>query len=122
MAYYTKRENKSGTVYRLHAKIRVPGRKDYLHLTDTFHPEKGMSPARVEKAAEQAAKLFEEKKKAEILGNSYLMKNPNITFAEFSAIWLEKTKKEHSLSYYVHSTDLLDEINQAIGHHPFEKD
>ena len=121
MAYYTKRETKSGTVYRLHAKIRVPGRKDYLHLTDTFHPEKGMSSARAEKAAQKAAELFEEEKKAEILGNSYLMKNPNITFAEFSAIWLEKTKKEHSLSYYVHSTDLLDEINQAIGHHPLKK-
>ena len=121
MAYITKRENKSGTVYRLHAKIRVPGRKDYLHLTDTFYPEKGMSPVRAEKAAEQAAKLFEEEKKAEILGNQYLMEDPNITFAKFSSIWLEKTQRENSLSYYVHSRDLIEEINQTIGDIPLKK-
>ena len=121
MGYYQKRENKSGTVYRLFAKIYVPGQKEPLQPSKTFIPPAGISPTRAEKLAQIEADLFEEEKRKEILGNKYLMKNPDITFAEFSAIWLEKTQKEHSLSYYVHSTDLLDEINQAIGHHPLKK-
>lgn len=121
MAYIQKRVNKSGTVYRLSAKIYVPGEKEPLQLSKTFIPPVGVSASRAEKLAEKEAEFFEEEKKKEILGNKYLMQNPNITFAEFSAIWLEKTKKEHSLSYYVHSTDLLDEINQAIGHYPLKK-
>ena len=121
MAYYKKRENKNGTVYRLFAKIYVPGQKEPLQLSKTFIPPAGISPARAEKLAEIEANLFEEEKKNEILGNDYLMKNPNITFAQFAAIWLEKTQRECSLSYYVHTRDLIEEINQTIGHIPLKK-
>lgn len=121
MAYYKKRDNKNGTVYRLFAKIYVPGKKEPLQLSKTFIPPAGTSPARAEKLAEIEANLFEEEKKNEILGNDYLMKNPNITFAQFAAIWLEKTQRECSLSYYVHTRDLIEEINQTIGNYKLKE-
>ena len=69
MVYYTKRENKSGTVYRLHVKIYVPEKKNVFQASTTFVPPSGMSPAKAEKEAHKAAYLFEEEKRKEILGS-----------------------------------------------------
>lgn len=61
-------------------KINVPGQKDPIQRKKVYRLPKGTSPAKVAQMVQNAADLFEEEKKKEILGNKYLMKNPDITF------------------------------------------
>ena len=97
-------------------QVKIPNRKK--PETKTWYPEANTPLAKARVQAEIEAKAFEKQVKKEILGNKYLLENPDITFAEFSNIWLEKAEKYNSLSYFVNSSSLLEEINQAIGNYP----
>lgn len=83
--------------------------------TTTWKPETAMTPKQEERAAAVFADDFERKIKDTVTGSTASAENPNITFREFAAKWLEKTKRDCSLSYYVNSSDIIKEVNEYIG-------
>lgn len=74
-----------------------------------------MTEKQLERAVAVEADIFEKEVRNSIGGSTGIVDNPNITFKEFSHQWLEKVKRDHSITYYYHSVDLLKEINESIG-------
>ena len=59
-------------------QVKIPNRKK--PETKTWYPEPNTALAKARVQAEIEAEAFEKQVKKEILGNKYLLENPNITF------------------------------------------
>jgi integrase len=68
-----------------------------------------------ERAVRAFADKYEKQMKDIINGSSVVGENPNVTFREFAVKWLEKTKRDCSLGYYVKGCDVIELVNEYIG-------
>lgn len=116
MATIRTRKLKDGsTSYIIQVKFKDKGSGKQILRTTTWKPETAMTPKQEERAAAVFAYDFEKKIKDTVSGSAASAETPNITFREFAAKWLEKTKRDCSLSYYVNSSDIIKEVNEYIG-------
>jgi len=115
LATIRKRTRKSGDVYIIQVKFTDKGSGEQIVRSTSWKPDKNMTPKQAERAAAVQAELFEQEVRESVSGSKGISDNPNITFREFSMQWLEKVRRDDSLSYYENSKDLLEEINQYIG-------
>ena len=115
MATIRKRARKDGEVFIIQVKLTDKGSGQQVVRSRVWKPEKGMTAKQAERAAAVQAELFENEVRESISGSAGINDNPNITFREFAKQWLEKIKRDHSLSYYENSIDVIEEINQFIG-------
>lgn len=115
MATIRKRARKNGDVYIIQVKLTDKGSGEQVVRSRVWKPEPNMTEKQAERAAAVQAELFETEVRESISGSKGISDNPNITFREFSLQWLEKIKRDDSLSYYENSKDVLEEINRHIG-------
>lgn len=115
MATIRKRELKSGTSYVIQVKFTDKGSGQQIVRSRVWKPEPGMTIKQASRAVAVFADEFEKEVKESISGSAGIIDNPNITFREFSEQWLERTKRDQSLSYYVHSQRILEQVNKSIG-------
>ena len=111
-----KRTLKNGqTVFEIQVKATDIGSGRSIRKSITWRPEEGMSAKKAEREAVIAADKFEKEIQASISGCSTVEEPTTITFREFSLKWLERTKRDCSLSYYVKSKEHLEYTYQFIG-------
>lgn len=115
MATIRKRELKNGVSYIVQVKLTDKGSGQQVVRSRVWKPEPGMTTKQAERAVSVFADEFENEVKESISGSAGIIDNPNITFREFSEQWLERTKRDQSLSYYVNSMKILEEVNKSIG-------
>ena len=108
MANVRKRNDNSYQI-RVFCGMNSKGRR--VEKSKTWKPPEGMTPKQTEKELERQKVLFEQEVKR---CTSY---NANITFEEFSKIWMEEYAKQKLAPMTVANYDyLLTRVNQAIGH------
>lgn len=116
MATIRTRKLKDGsTSYIIQVKFKDKGSGKQILRTTTWKPETAMTPKQEERAVAVFANDFEKKIKDTVTGSTASAENPNITFREFAEKWLEKTKRDCALSYYVNSSNIIKEVNEYIG-------
>ncbi len=115
MATIRKRQRKDGEVYVIQVKFTDKGSGQQIVRSRVWTPEANMTAKQAERAAAVQADLFEKEVRESISGGKGIADNPNITFREFAYQWLEKIKRDHSLSYYENSRDIIDYTCQFIG-------
>jgi Site-specific recombinase XerD len=116
MATIRKRVNKSGEiVYTIQVKTKNQGSGTTIVQTTTWKPEEGSSQKKAERDAIIFADQFEKDVKRSVSSAVLTPDNPNITFREFCQKWLDRTKKEYSIVYYVKVRDCLELACDYIG-------
>ena len=116
MATIRKRILKDGSnAYNVQVKFKDKGSGKTILETTTWRPDAKMSPKQEERAVQIFAEQFEKQIRNTVKGSTATAENPNITFRDFAAEWLEKVKRENSLNYYVKSKDAIDLVNGYIG-------
>ncbi len=115
MAYIRKINNKDGSlVYSIEVKYMDKTDGQYHTKSMRWKPDKELTPKQAEKQATIVAYEFEEKIINNIDPNKKLDKI-DYTFREYSEKWLERIKRDFSLSYYDRSKRVLKIINNALG-------
>ncbi len=116
MATIRKRELKNGSIsYIVQVKFKDKGSGKQILRTTTWKPEIAMTPKQEERAITVFADNFERQVKDTVSGSLASAENPNITFREFCSKWLDKTKRDCSLTYFVNSSKIVEEVNEYIG-------
>ena len=116
MATIRKRQLKNGgNAYTVQVKFKDKGSGKTILETTTWRPDGKMTAKQEERAVQTFAEEFERKIKATVNGATATVDTPNITFREFAAQWLEKIKRDCSLSYYVKARDSISLANEYIG-------
>lgn len=116
MATIRKRQLKNGgNAYTVQVKFKDKGSGKTILETTTWRPDGKMTAKQEERAVQTFAEEFERKIKATANGATATVDTPNITFREFAAQWLEKIKRDCSLSYYVKARDSISLANEYIG-------
>ena len=116
MATIRKRQLKNGgNAYTVQVKFKDKGSGKTILETTTWRPDGKMTAKQEERAVQTFAEEFERKIKATVNGATATVDTPNITFREFAAQWLEKIKRDCSLSYYVNARDSISLANEYIG-------
>ena len=116
MATIRKQTLKSGKiVYDIQVKATDKGRALQVVRTLRWNPEKGMSEKKAEREVILVADKFEKEVIDSISGCSAVSEPTTITFRAFCDKWLEKTKRDCSISYYVKSVEQLDLACEYIG-------
>ncbi len=115
MATIRKRQKKTGIIYDIQVKVRDVGAEKIITKTTTFTPDAKMTPVQQERAAVVFAEQFEEEVKKMVLQAITPVDNHNITVRQFGEQWLEKVKRDCSLSYYVKCKEALEDACQYIG-------
>lgn len=101
--------------YTIQVKVKDKATGRTIPKTKTWHPEKGMTAKQIEKALAIEEDIFEKEVKNSVNSLFAKAENFDITFKEFAEQWLEKTKRDHSLSYYVNCKEIVDEVSMSIG-------
>ena len=100
MATIRKQTLKSGKiVYDIQVKATDKGRALQVVRTLRWNPEKGMSEKKAEREVILVADKFEKEVIDSISGCSAVSEPTTITFRAFCDKWLEKTKRDCSISY-----------------------
>lgn len=116
MATIRKRQLKNGgNAYTVQVKLKDKGSGKTILETTTWRPDAKMTAKQEERAVQTFAEEFESQIKATVNGATATGDTPNITFREFAAQWLEKTKRDCSLNYYVKARDSISLANEYIG-------
>ena len=111
MASISRRDGKKGIAYQLTAFIGTKADGTPLRKFKTWHPPKGMSTAKIEKAALLAAEEFE---RSFQLG--YQLDNKQ-TFAQYAEYVIsEKQRGGAKIRTIERYQELLPRINDSIGH------
>jgi hypothetical protein len=115
MATIRKRIAKNGEVsYIVQVKFTDKGSGKQTVRTATYKADEPMTPKQAERAASAFAENFEKDVKESVSGAT-VAENPNITFLEYAAGYLESVRHNHSLNHYVHCKDALTVANEYIG-------
>ena len=114
MATVQKRETDKGTSYKLIAYLGYDTQGKQIRKMKTWKPPATMSPAKAAKEAQKAADRYEEG-----LTKGLIAFDGKITFAEYTAKWLENA----DITYNTREgyTHYLNRILPAIGHMQLEK-
>ena len=116
MATIRKRQLKTGgNAYTVQVKFKDKGSGKTILETTTWRPDAKMTAKQEERAVQTFAEEFESQIKATVNRATATGDTPNITFREFAAQWLEKTKRDCSLNYYVKARDSISLANEYIG-------
>ena len=115
MATIRKRKRKDGEVYIVQVKLTDKGSGRQVVRSRVWKPDPAMTDKQAERGAIVFADAFEKEVRESISGGKGIADNPNITFREFAAQWLEKIKRDHSLSYYENSKNVIEYTCQFIG-------
>jgi integrase len=116
MATIRKRVTKSGeVVYDIQVKTKNQGSGRLVVQTTVWKPETGSSDKKAERDAIIFADQFEKEVKRTLSSAAITPESPNVTFRQFCDKWLERTKKENSLTYYVKAKDCLELACDYIG-------
>ena len=115
MASITKRENKSGFVYKIQVKIKDKGSgKDIVKAT-TWQVPSGMTSKTAEREVIIQASKFEESIKKLVSSSADGVADNKLTFKKFASTWLDKCRTEQSASYYVNCVRTLEMVYEYIG-------
>ena len=110
-----KRENKKGEPsFLLKAFLYVDADGKNVTKSKTWKPPKGMKPETAEKQATKEAILFEEE-----LRKGNITIDGGMKFAEYAEKWLETKEYKPNVMYEI--KQILETVNQAIGHIPLDK-
>ena len=116
MATIRKRVNKSGElVFDIQVKTKNQGNGKLVIQTKVWKPETNCTLKKAERDAIIFADQFEKDVKRSVSSSALTPENPNITFREFCEKWLDRTKKEYSIVYYVKAKDCLSLSCDYIG-------
>ncbi len=116
MATIRKRQLKSGeNAYTIQVKFKDKGSGKTILETTTWRPDTKLTAKQEERAVQSFADNFENQIRATVNGATATFDTPNITFREFAAQWLEKIKRDCSLTYYVKGRDCIALANEYIG-------
>ena len=116
MATIRKRQLKSGeNAYTVQVKFKDKGSGKTILETTTWRPDTKLTSKQEERAVQTFADEFERQIRATVNGAAAAFDTPNITFREFAAQWLEKVKRDCSLTYYVKGRDCIALANKYIG-------
>ncbi len=116
MATIRKRQLKNGeSAYTIQVKFKDKGSGKTILETTTWRPDGSLTAKQAERAAQNYADEFERQIRATVSGSTATSDTPNITFKEYAAQWLEKIKRDCSLSYYVNAGKSIQLANEYIG-------
>lgn len=116
MATIRKRQLKNGdNAYTIQVKFKDKGSGKTILETTTWRPDTKLTLKQEERAVQTFADEFERQVRATVNGATATIDTPNITFSEFASQWLEKIKRDCSLSYYVKGRDCIALANEYIG-------
>ena len=118
MATIRKRQLKNGgKAYTVQVKFKDKGSGKTILETTTWRPDAKMTAKQEERAVQTFADEFEKQIRATVSGATATTDTPNITFREFAEQWLERVKRDCSLTYYVKGRDCIDLANEYIGNY-----
>lgn len=118
MATIRKRQLKDGSnAYTIQVKFKNKGNGKTVLETTTWRPTTTLTAKQEERAVQTFADGFERQIRETVSGATATLNNPNITFKDFAADWLEKTKRDCSLTYYVKAKDCIAVANDYIGNY-----
>lgn len=115
MAYVRKIVRKTGTVFRLEVDIIDKGSGERVRKSMIWEPTEDLPAKQLMKEAQCQADLFEEEVRRGLLDGGISANNFNITFYEYSLLWLEKIERECSLVHYTRSKQIVEELKGFIG-------
>lgn len=115
MATYRQRKTKHGVVYDIQVKVKDFSTQKTIIKTTTWRPEGKMTPKQEERACEKFAEQFEQDMFNLYSSSRIEAINPNNKFCDYAQIWLERVRKDFSLSYYEMSINSVNWICRYIG-------
>lgn len=116
MATIRKRFLKTGTtVFDIQVKFKDINLQKMVIKTTIFRPDDKMNERQQERECLLFAQKFEKDMKNLFAGTSGESLDYNITFAAYSQKWLERIKKEFSVSYYSMNIEIIKWVNKYIG-------
>lgn len=104
-----------GTFFRLEVDIVDKGSGERVRKSMMWQPTEDLPAKQLLKEAQYQAECFEEEVKRGLLDGGTVMNNYNITFYEFSLLWLEKIERDCSLVHYTRSKQIVEELKKFIG-------
>lgn len=115
MAYVRKIVRKTGICYRLEVDIVDKGSGERVRKSMIWEPTEILPTKQLMKEAQYQAECFEEEVRRGMLDGGTSVSNFNITFYEYSLLWLEKIERECSLVHYTRSKQIVEELKGFIG-------
>ena len=116
MATIRKRQLKNGeNAYTIQVKFKDKGSGKTILETTTWRSDTKLTAKQEERAVQNFADDFERQIRETVNGATATFDTPNITFREFATQWLEKVKRDCSLTYYVKGRDCIALANEYIG-------
>ncbi len=115
MAYVRKIARKTGTCFRLEVDIVDKGSGERVRKSMIWGPTEDLPSKQLMKEAQYQAERFEEEVRRGLLDGGVAVNNYNITFYEYSLLWLEKIERECSLVHYTRSKQIVEELKEFIG-------
>lgn len=117
MAYVRKIVKKTGICFRLEVDIVDKGSGERVRKSMIWQPTECLPTKQLMKEAQFQADRFEEEVRRGLLDGGTSINNFNITFYEFSLLWLEKIERDCSLVHYTRSKQIVEELNEFIGNY-----
>ena len=116
MATIRKRLLKNGkSAYDIQVKATDKGSGRQYVRTLCWHPDSDMSDKKADKEVILVADRFEKEVIDSVTGASPAVDPTTITFRAFAEKWLEKVRRDDSVSYYATSRKVLDFAYKSIG-------
>ncbi len=115
MAYVRKIVRKTGTFFRLEVDIVDKGSGQRIRKSMIWQPTEDLPAKQLAREAQYQAECFEEEVRKSFLDGGVTANNYNITFYEYSLLWLEKIQRECSIVHYVKSKQIIEELKEYIG-------
>ena len=116
MATIRKRFLKTGAVvFDIQVKVKDVNLQKMVIKTTTFRPDDKFNERQQERECLIFAQKFEKDMKNLYAGTSGESLDYNITFATYSQKWLERIKKDFSISYYTMNIEIIKWANKYIG-------
>ena len=117
MATIRQRTQKNGElVFDIIVRYIDKGSGERVQRSMSWKPkDEGISNKKAPSHVHVIAEQFEQQVQNSLLGKTQVSNPLNITFREFCQKWLERTKRECSLAYYVKATEQLEYACAYIG-------
>lgn len=117
MATVRKQYRKKGYVYVLQIKVKEKWTGKIKYATKTWVPDYSLSKRKIEKQLKIEVLKFENDVRRIKKESAYSIGGYNISFKDFSYIWLNNIKTRCSKNYYYQSIKFLEKINISLGNY-----
>lgn len=110
-----------GTSYRIQVKYKDHESGNFSAKVMTWKQPEELTEYQAQKELRRVATEFEQRLQKQQDGLIPLSHSGEMKFCDYATEWLERTKRDHSLTYYAKGVICLKHINKYIGNVPLNK-